>query len=134
MVDNSTDLNLFELLGASEESSEQVLTLYIPNKNKNGEEIRNMNRWIRDAQKVLTSIGGGSTSMPPADGTWLNPESKDIIREKTTMMYTFIDPESFEENIGLLREYLHTFGRETDQGEVVFEFDGKFYRIRKYDQ
>jgi len=72
--------------------------------------------------------------MPPADGTWLNPESKEIIWEKTTIMYTYVDPDSFEENVGLLRKFLHRFGRETNQGEVVFEFDGKFYRIRKYDQ
>jgi len=24
-------------------------------------------------------------------------------------------------------------GRETNQGEVAFEFDGRFYRIRQFD-
>ncbi len=33
-----------------------------------------------------------------------------------------------------LRKFLHRFGSETYQGEVVLEFDGKFYRIRKYNQ
>ena len=72
--------------------------------------------------------------MPPADGTWFNSESNEIILEKNTIMYTYIDPDSFEENADILREFLHSFGRETNQGEVVFEFDGKFYRIRKYDR
>jgi hypothetical protein len=111
----------------------QVLTLYIPNKDKDGVQICKLNMWIKEAQTVLATIGRGSTSMPPADGTWLNLESKELIWEKTTIMYTYIDPESFEENAGLLREFLHRFGMETNQGEVVFEFDGRFYRIAEYD-
>lgn len=71
--------------------------------------------------------------MPPADGTWLNPENGEIIQEKTKIIYTYVYPGKFEENIGALREFLHRFGRETNQGEVVVEFDGRFYRIRKYD-
>ncbi len=134
MLDDSIDVILAKLLGALEEPAVQVLTLYIPDKDRDGKRIKNLNRWIKEAQKVLTTIGGGSTSMPPADGTWLNPESNDIILENTTIMYTYIDPDSFEANADMLREFLHRFGRETNQGEVVFEFDGKFYRIRKYDQ
>ena len=72
--------------------------------------------------------------MPAADGTWLNPENKELIQEKTTMIYTYIDPDRFEKNVGLLRKFLHGFGRESNQGEVVFEFDGKLYRIREYDK
>ncbi len=37
-----------------------------------------------------------------------------------------------EINLNSLREFLHRFGRETNQGEVVFEFDGEFFRIQKY--
>jgi len=125
-------VNLTKLLGAFEEPSVQVLTLYIPDKDKDGKRIRNLNRWIKEAQTVLTAIGGGSTSMPPADGTWLNPESGEVIWEKTTIMYTYIDPDKFADNLGALRKFLHGFGRETNQGEVVFEFDGRFYKIRKY--
>ncbi|HZU37332.1 MAG TPA: hypothetical protein VFA18_15520 [Gemmataceae bacterium] len=32
-----------------------------------------------------------------------------------------------------LREFLHRMGRETNQGEIAFEFDGRFYRIRNFD-
>lgn len=81
--------------------------------------------------------------MPPAGGTWLKEKSvtsidqlkdKDLLLEKTTLMYTYICADRFEKNLIILREFLHRFGRETNQGEVVFEFDGKFYRIPKYDQ
>lgn len=49
------------------------------------------------------------------------------------MIYTYIDPDRFERNIKELRVFLHSFGHQTNQGEVVFEFDGRLYRIRKYD-
>jgi len=32
-----------------------------------------------------------------------------------------------------LRAFLHRFGRETNQGKVVFEFNGWFWSIDKYD-
>ena len=32
------------------------------------------------------------------------------------------------------RGFLHRFGRQTNQGEVVVEFDGRFYRIKTYDE
>lgn len=142
MEGDSVEINLAKILGASEEPSIQQLTLYIPNKDKKGKEIKNLHKWIKEAQKVLTIIGGGSTTMPPADGTWLAPKGivdidklkdKDIIWEKTTILYTYIYPDRFEAKVDLLREFLHRFGRETNQGEVVFEFDGRFYRIREYD-
>ena len=45
---------------------------------------------------------------------------------------TIIYPDKFEKNLNSLREFLHRFGRETNQGEVVFEFAGEFFRIQKY--
>lgn len=134
MVAGDVEIILTRLLGASEEPSIQQLTLYIPNKDRNGRQVKNFRRWIQKAQKVLTIIGRGSTAMPSADGTWLNPENDKVLREKTTILYTYIDPHGFEENVGLLREFLHGFGRETDQGEVVFEFDGRFFRVLEYDK
>lgn len=133
MADDDVEIILAKILGAAEAPSIQQLTLYIPDKDKNGKQIKNLNRWVKEAQKTLTLIGSGSTSLPPADGTWLNPENDKILWEKTKVIYTYIDPDKFEENAWKLREFLHRFGRETNQGEVVFEFDGKFYKIRKYD-
>ena len=133
MADDDVEIILARLLVAIEAPSIQQFTLYIPNKDKNGKQIRNLDQWIKEAQKILTNIGNGTTSLPPADGTWLNPDNNEIIWEKTKIIYAYIDPDKFEENMGMIREFLHRFGRETNQGEVVFEFDGKFYRIRKYD-
>ena len=60
-------------------------------------------------------------------------EEEDVLRERTTLVYTYVDPDRFERNFATLREFLHRFGRETNQGEVVFEFDGELFRISRYD-
>lgn len=71
--------------------------------------------------------------MPPADGAWLNPETDKRTREKVVLVYTFVDPDCFEQQLPSLRRFLHRLGRETNQGEVVCEFEGQLFKIRDYD-
>lgn len=147
MTDDALDIveaSLEEIVGAEDGSSIQQLTLYIPNKDKNGKEVTNIHVWIKEARKLLTFIGGGATALPPADGTWLSPENKvetavdlkdeDVVWEKTTIIYSYIKTDSFLNSLGALRNFLHRFGRETLQGEVAFEFDGTFFRISHFDE
>jgi len=51
----------------------------------------------------------------------------------TRIIYTFIDPDRLAALLSRLREFLLRFGRETDQGEVKFEFDGWLWTIANYD-
>jgi len=44
-----------------------------------------------------------------------------------------VKPDKLRELLGDLRAFLHRLGRETNQGEVALEFDGRFYRITAYD-
>lgn len=142
MMDDIIEVDLVKIIGALKEPSMQQLTLYIPSKDKDGEEIKHLQKWIKEAQKILTIIGEGSTTMPPADGTWLREKAvdsidelkdEDMLWEKTTIIYTHISADRFGKNLKSLGEFLHRFGREANQGEVVFEFDGKFHRIQEYD-
>jgi hypothetical protein len=59
------DIDLGKELGARGESSTQRLVLYIPNKDKNGHELEDPERWVREARELLSHIGGGSTTFPP---------------------------------------------------------------------
>ena len=129
--------NIAELLGAEEEPAIQRITLYIPDKDNNGKKIKKLKFWIKEARRILTMIGRGSTALPPSDGTWMPSYEyyeDAIVWEKTIIIYTMIEPELFEKNIHLLRNYLHSFGKETNQGEVVFEYDGELFKISKYDK
>jgi hypothetical protein len=50
------------------------------------------------------------------------------------IVYRYIKPDQFVARLPELRSFLHKMGRETRQGEVAFEFDGRFYRIRGFDE
>jgi hypothetical protein len=71
--------------------------------------------------------------MPPVEGTWLN-EAGALITENPVVVYSYIkDPAAFRVALPTIREFLHRMGRETDQGELVAEFDDRFYRITTFD-
>lgn len=126
-------MDLAKELGAQEGFSTQRLSLYVPNKDRVGNEFPDYETWVAEARQILTRIGGGSTALPLADGTW-DAGAGVTIWEKTRHIYCFILPEQFEANLRELRAFLHRFGRETNQGEVVLEFDGHFFRIKQFDE
>lgn len=59
------DLDIARELGATEVTSEQRLTLYIPNKDRDGNVLADHADWVREAQEILTDIGNGATAYPP---------------------------------------------------------------------
>lgn len=120
-------------LGATEEPSAQRLTLYIPDKNRDGGMITDHEGWVKKAQAILTGIGNGATAFPTVDGTWRRPDGSDLW-EHTRIIYTYVDPDRLLATLPQLRAFLHSFGRETNQGKVVFEFDGWLWGITTYDQ
>lgn len=126
------DVDLGAALGAEGASSTQRLVLYIPNKDKDGKVLEDHDQWVKQARELLSLIGGGSTTFPPADGTWID-EKGEILWEQTRMVFCFIFPDQFRARLDSLREFLHRFGRETNQGEVVVELEGEFFRIRSFD-
>jgi len=127
-----TALDLREALGASQETSEQLLSLYIPDKDRHGAELGTQRKWILEAALILAAMGGGVTIMPAVEGGWMTLE-KAIIWEHPVVVYSYVKPRLFLEQLPRLHKFLHRLGRETNQGEVVVEFDGRFYRITKFD-
>ncbi len=127
------ELNLARALGSDGGVSTQCFTIYVPNKDRKGQEIGNQRKWVLGAIQLLSQINGGASAMPPVEGGWLNDEGE-IIWENPVVVYSFIRPDQFLQKLPRLREFLHRMGRETNQGEVAFEFDGRFYRIRKFDK
>ncbi len=127
------EIDLGAELGTIEGFSTQRLTLFIPNKDRNGGKVKNHKRWVNEARGLLSKIGGGATAFPPADGTWVD-DNGEVLWEQTIMVFCYIVPDRFRSQFKSLREFLHRFGRETNQGEVVVEFDGEFYRIKRFDR
>ena len=127
------EMDVADLLGAHQGVSHQVLTLYIPDKDRHGNEIGTQRKWVLEAAHLLAFMGGGVTIMPPTEGGWFDEPNQVIIWERPVIVYTYIKPDKFVEHLSQLREFLHRMGHETNQGEIAVEFDGQFYRITQYD-
>ena len=108
-------------------------SIYIPDKDRDGNEIGNQRKWVLEALDILGEINGGATAMPASEGVWLN-DTGEVIREHPVVVYSYVVPEPFLSGLSRIREFLHRMGRETNQGEVVVEYDGSFYRIRTFDE
>jgi hypothetical protein len=128
----SEEIDLSAALGADGGVSSECFTVYIPNKDKHGNEIGNQRQWVLDARQLLTEINRGASVMPPIEGGWTS-DDEIVIWENPVVVYSFVRIEQFVANLPELREFLHRMGRETNQGEVVFEFADRFYRIRTFD-
>jgi hypothetical protein len=126
------EADLGAALGADAGISSQCFTVYVPNKDRDGKEIGNQRKWVLEAIRLLSEINGGATAMPPVEGSWENDQGE-IIWENPVIVYSFIRPDQFLSSLPRIREFLHRLGRETNQGEIAFEFDGRFYRIRNFD-
>jgi len=125
-------VDLASALGAEAGVATQCFTVYVPNKDKNDQEIGTQRRWVLDIIGLLSEINGGATAIP-VEGGWVSDEGK-VILEHPVVVYSFVTkPDEFLKNLPRLRAFLHHMGRETNQGEIAFEFDGRFYRIRQFD-
>ncbi len=93
----------------------QCFSIYIPNKDRVGQEIGNQRRWVLEAIQLLSEINNGATAMPPVEGAWLDEEG-DVVWEHPVVVYSFVRPEVFVANLPRIREFLHRLGRETNQG------------------
>ena len=119
-------------MGATEDPSAQCFTIYIPNKDRRGAEFGGQRKWVLEALRLLARLNGGATAMPPAEGVWRTPDGE-MVWEDPVVVYSFLRPEAFFADLPAVREFLHRMGRETDQGEIAVELDGRFYRITSFD-
>lgn len=110
----------------------QCISFYVPNKDRDGNEIGNQRKWVLELENLLSEINGGATAMPPVEGVWKNDQTEKLIAEHPVVVYSFIRPEAFLQRLPQLADFIHRLGRETNQGEIGFEFDGCFYRIKEF--
>jgi len=126
-------VDLAAALGAEPEASIQILSLYIPDKDRAGVEYGSQRRWVLEAAALLAEMGGGVTILPPVEGGWYDDVDHRIVWERPVILYTYVKPEAFLERLPALRDFVHRLGRETAQGEVVVEFDRQLFRIREFE-
>lgn len=121
-------LNLKKDLGAYEASSTQMLTLYIPSQDRDGNPVNSV-QWIGQAAMLLNTIGGGATQFDTT-GSWLNPETGTQVTEQITIIYSYVTARKIKAFLPELNDFVQRLGRQTNQGEVVVEFSNRLYKIR----
>ena len=125
---------IVEIFNAEQEPNGTLLVLFIPSKDKDGNDLNDQDVWASSAGSLLSELYGGATNMPPAEGRWYNEETKTIITEAVILIHCYLRQGAVHdgEKYRKVAEFLHRMGKQTKQGEVVFVLGDVLYRIRKY--
>ncbi|HEX8639776.1 MAG TPA: hypothetical protein VF704_01330 [Allosphingosinicella sp.] len=117
-------MDLEKALGAGKPASVQKFSLYLPELDRDGAPVPEIERWIEAALWIFGEINGGATRLPVAQGYW-RPSSGAPVREPTNVVYSYIRDGRFEANLDRLVRFIHSFGKHANQGEVMVEFSGE---------
>ena len=126
-------VNLVEALGAAEQAALDRITIYIPSRATEMAIQSNSNLGYQDVGTSVSDRWRRHTDAAGA-GRLVKPgQSKALIIEEVTLVYSYIDADALLERLADLRRLLHEIGRALNQGEVVIEVNDRFYRIREFD-
>lgn len=120
-------------LGANISERYCFVQLYIPTLDQHGMEVVDHQRWVERAETLLATLFGGATRESDSDGIWRNPDTGEIIREKTARINSFTEADVLVDALPTLREFLHLFGYITKQGEVAIEINRSLLGITEFD-
>ena len=121
--------DLARILGASSLISAEPLRIYIPDTDKEGQEIDAIT-WARRAFYLLGGANGladGATLLPAADGLWKGRP------ERTIIAYAYLPFERLLENAAKLQAFIQVFGRETRLDAVMIEYRQTAYFFTNFD-
>lgn len=121
-------------LGSNLPAGTKQVVLFIPGTDREGKTI-DQARWRNAALETLGRLFRGATAFPPAEGLWRDDEKAGkLLIESVVMVVSYVNPADLSgKALAELRKFLHTFGRETHQGEVGVILDGTYYGISRYD-
>lgn len=126
--------NIKRGLGATHPVGASQVVLFIPDRNREDTPI-DQQSWVDEALNVMGKIFRGATAFPPGRGVWRDDEAGGkLLKEQTVMVVSYVDRKLLtSRTLRSLREFLHRFGREAQQGEVGIVIDSKYYGISRYD-
>ena len=131
------DQSLISVALESEPEGSVLVIVFIPSKTAEGKDLprgQSQELWAEAARKELSEMFDGATEMPPAMGSWMNPETEELVSEKVVLVHSYTNPSKVQDakNLRKLATFLHRMGRVLLQGEIVVVIDGVMHRIRKF--
>ena len=127
-------------LGADQRAAGQKFSIYIADRDRLGNAVPGVEGWIGAALSLLSGINGGATKLAPTVGYWQS-DTGEMVVEETTIIFSYVkDAENFANRLPDIAAFLHMYGKDTNQGEVVAELFGedsggfvnRFYYISDY--
>ena len=121
-------------LGATHPVGVSQVVFFLPDRDQFGDSI-GQEFWCEQALRIFGRLFRGATAFPPGRGVWRNDqEGGNLLLEITVMIISYVEPSAFDKNTWReLRDFLHRFGREANQGEVGIVIDNQYYGISVYD-
>lgn len=111
-----------ELCARDSVSIVDKISIYIPDRDRFGNELEGVETWIEAGLEILRSVTGGATCLPPAVGGWISDDGT-VITEKTVVIYSYIlNYDSFIERRPEIYSFIHKFGEQSHQDSVLVEF------------
>ena len=77
----------------------------------------------------MCGLFGGATALPRMRDAWLNPESDELLLEEPVVVYCYVDPDVFESQAPVLASLVKEIGRQTNQAQMAFEYDGVMHFV-----
>lgn len=106
-----------------------VLRLYIPDRDRDGNEVEHFHYWVNEARLLFTRTFGGSMCIPRTLGTWKVAESNTVIHETTAIVSSFVAVRDVVANLDVLRAFLQDILYFTKPDTVAVEFDGRLHFV-----
>lgn len=103
--------------------------MYLPDADRLGYRIPDIEKWVREACLLLVRLNGGATRLQPAQGLWFNETDKCLVSETTHIVFSCVTGSAFFQQLHQVRSFIERFARETNQDSVAIEFDGTIHFI-----
>ena len=115
-------------LGASKAAS-TLLVLFIPSKDRRNKPIKQP-YWVKEALKVLGTLFGGATAFPRGDGIWHDDaQGGKLLPDNPVVIHCYTSEQMIEQQMSVLREFLHRMGREARQGAIGLVINDEYLEI-----
>ena len=103
------------------------ITVYVPATVNVNQEIDNT-KYVDRLASLLSKCFGGSTSTP-ALGYWMDTNSNELVKEKTTMVFAYCKDQDLEEKIDQVITECENLKTELVQQAIAMEINGEMYFI-----
>jgi hypothetical protein len=115
--------------GSSEAIKATKITLYLPNKDRYGNQVESIQHWIHEARTMFSVLFGGSTYIAEAKGMWFNKTDNIFMEESTAIIMAYVDIEELQKHMNTLQRFVQNFLTITNQDAVAIEFDGYMHFV-----